>query len=211
MSHSLTHTLVCPACGHVQEFTAWASIDPATDPALRVALLDGKLEMLGCAACQVATRVAFDTLYHDSRRGFMIWLCHQSERLEPPDPRVPATYRFRIVRSVPSLVEKIRIFEDQIDDRLIELFKVNLWSSLTPKQREPDGRLYYAGALLPGDPRMEFIIVRSNGTDRLLISRTEQFQPFARRVADLVQVPLVPHTWWLINEEYAVAELTRQR
>lgn len=205
----MIHTVVCPVCGHAQEFTAWASITPDLDPHLRSALLEGQLEAFACAACQALTRVAFDTLYHDMPHAFMIWLCHQNEPLEAPDQRLPAHYRFRVVRTVPSLLEKVRIFEDQLDDRVVEMFKVGLWSSLEPRQRGADGRLYYAGTRAEADLQMEFLLVRHDGVERLTISTNRQYLPFVQQVAPLTAAPLAPHAWWLINEEYATAELTR--
>ncbi len=205
----MIHPVVCPACGHAQEFKAWASINPATDPELRSALLEGQLELFVCDACKAQTRVAFDVLYHDMRRTFMIWLCHENETLQPPDRRLPAVYQFRVVRTVPGLVEKIRIFEDQFDDRMMELFKVSLWSTLNAQQRGTNGRLYYAGTQTQVDPQMEFILLRQDGSERLFISKGREFQPFAIQAAGLMAKPLSSHTWWNINEEYAAAELTK--
>jgi hypothetical protein len=211
MSQPSIHSVTCPACGHVQPFTAWGSINAAIEPSLRAALLDGQLEVFACAACRKLTRMAFDTLYHDMENRFMIWLAHEGDPLDPPDQRLPAEYRFRVVRTMPGLIEKVRIFEDGFDDRLMELFNVALWSSLEPQQRGSDGRLYYAGTRAAADPNMEFLLIRPESVDRLRVSKAEQFLPFQQQVSHALQVATPAHVWLNINEEYATAILTRPR
>jgi hypothetical protein len=208
MSQPFIHHVTCPECGNARPVTAWGSINASIDPALRAALLNGQMEIFYCDSCRKLLRLAFDTLYHDMQRQFMIQLAHQGDPSEPPDKRLPRDYRFRTVRTMPSLIEKVCIFEDGFDDRLIELFKVALWSSVPPQQRGSDGRLYYAGIPAANISDVEFLVVHPDRVERLRVSIEEQIAPFQKRFSTLLQTPPPPHMWLTISEEYATAILT---
>ena len=70
-------------------------------------------------------------IYHDMDRQFMIWLVLERKN-DPPTFRTEFLeaygaalnqYQLRIVTSWDELTEKIRIFEERLDDTIIEFFK----------------------------------------------------------------------------------------
>lgn len=117
--------------------TVCATVNGTLDPSLKEQLLSGELLEWQCAGCGAQRLNVHPILYHDMNHAFLIyWI---SEPYAPTLPALAAAvpseqecqsfralqpdYRFRVVREFDDLVEKIRIFESELDDRAIEWMK----------------------------------------------------------------------------------------
>jgi hypothetical protein len=77
-----------------------------------------------------------DLLYHDMQMRVIIFEQYSShdimDQLETLKQQCPPStfqdYRFRIVKSRRGLIEKILIFQDGFDDRVVELMKLSVIS-----------------------------------------------------------------------------------
>jgi hypothetical protein len=148
-------------------------------------------------------------LYHDMQKRLMFWLW-----LEPGDPDLSSVpfppnllkeYQFRIVTSRNQLIEKIRIFDSALDDRIIEFLKLLLQTEASQRQRPINGELLF-GALEPG----------SDGTDsiafELLTETGSQGFAMPRPAYDQVSTSISPKlpslasqagSWLRINRAFA--------
>jgi hypothetical protein len=119
--------VTCKQCAKEHPFTAWESLNVTLDRKAKDQLLKGDLTRFECPDCGWSGNVVYPMLYHDMEKHFMIWLWTESGDLEPTS--VPPTqlmrddYRFRIVGTCIQLIEKVRVFDTDLDDRLLELFK----------------------------------------------------------------------------------------
>ncbi len=132
MTSSQQGQVSCPSCSHRQVFTQWSSLNATTDPHLKTELLNSALTTLHCPHCGARTAVEYDLLYHDMQRKLAVWLkypdsqghCRVDERAAIAFSELADGYTTRRVSNLPELLEKIRIFDDGLDDCLVELAKV---------------------------------------------------------------------------------------
>ena len=140
-------TATCPQCKEPGEFTVWSSINTTLDPDKKAAVMDGSLFLFTCPKCGAKTIAVYPCLYHDMEKKLMIYLAptdaafqdamRSSATTADNDlmKTVGAGYIRRIVRTVNELREKVMIFEAGLDDRIVELFKSLLETSM--KAQDP--------------------------------------------------------------------------
>ncbi len=120
---------VCQKCGKQHKVDIYKSINTATDPDLKAAVLDGNLFLWECPDCGTGNLVAYDCLYHDPDEKFMVWMLPFGEPEGPEkdaimrQARAMGDYRLRIVSNAGDLMEKVMIFDAGLNDRCIELVK----------------------------------------------------------------------------------------
>lgn len=152
MSSGNQVSLDCPNCRETQDVQVWASVNVTVDPQLKEPLFDRTLNSISCV-CGHTTEVAHDLLYHDMDLRFQVWL-----RYPEPDGTITLAapileaaqtimddYTFRVVRSRNQLIEKIQIFDDGLDDRVIELLKFMIWRAMPRRDDYRRDLLLYAG------------------------------------------------------------------
>ena len=68
-----TRTMIqCPNCGQPNEAVVENLIDVSSNPALKSALLSGRLNAVNCSSCGVSSAVAAPLLYHDAENELLI-------------------------------------------------------------------------------------------------------------------------------------------
>lgn len=135
MSLPATQILKCPRCGKESETLLWQSINVSLDKNLKRKLFSGKLNKFNCEHCGNQCQVEHDLLYHDMKKEFMVWLkfpdsegkiLMDSKPLET-SAALSKNYKLRFVTTWRHLLEKISIFDANLDDRAIEFVKWGLW------------------------------------------------------------------------------------
>lgn len=137
MSQHRTENIVCPACNKRDTIKIYEAIDSA-DVAARKRVLDGSLFAWRCPKCNYRTNTAFNLLYKDEHRHFMVYLAADGDvvgmrnamdniekdfnRLSPSED-IRYSMTRRIVLTSNELREKVMIFESGLDDRIIEVMK----------------------------------------------------------------------------------------
>lgn len=135
MSNYQLEKITCPKCGHAQEIMIYRSINASLDVEARDKLLRNQLFSFTCEECGETTPLLFDCLYHDMEQGLMVWLKPELTKeeleemnegirqMEAIDPSMKVRYRYRIVKTVNELKEKLTIERENLDDRIVELVK----------------------------------------------------------------------------------------
>ncbi len=132
MSRIHRETIQCPQCGKEVEVTLWDSLNGDLDPKAKQELLDGSLFNFVCPECGYETRMDYGVLYHDMTHNVMVYYVAEEAVAEAKsifDSMEDVTgikmpgYRRRIVTNQNALREKAIIFENELDDRVIELIK----------------------------------------------------------------------------------------
>lgn len=128
--------VTCPECNKTQKVKVWDSINVNLDPEQKENIMSGKLFEFTCDECGFTTRVQYPCLYHDMDKSLMIYcipnfsadtksLDKMLNRLKIDSPEHSMeNYKFRIVKDTNKLLEKIRIFDEELDDRVIEIIKI---------------------------------------------------------------------------------------
>ncbi|MDO5844227.1 MAG: CpXC domain-containing protein [Methanocorpusculum sp.] len=142
--------ITCPKCGAKTEFTMYPSFTASSNHDLREKFLDGSLTTLTCSSCGFSGAVEYPMLYHDLDDKFSIYFKPDTAERSVNLPNVLPAHllgdmRLRLVHNQDDFREKIYIFRDKLDDRIIEVVKDAILREMEAKKEEniPDA-LYYA-------------------------------------------------------------------
>jgi hypothetical protein len=157
-------TIICPKCGEKHNFTMYPSINASLDPDLAERYLDGNLTTLTCEKCEFSGIVEYPMLYHDiDKKCSFFFAPDKTDRKVKLSNVLPAhllpEMRLRLVHTTDELREKIFIFRDRLDDRIIETVKDSILREMNIRREEkiPDA-LYYAQDIFScGDRSLIFI------------------------------------------------------
>lgn len=167
MSIEHEEMITCPKCGKTSSFTIWQSLNTMLNPEEKEKVVSGELFRFTCPACGYTAQVDYGFLYHQMEDEMMIYYVQDDEGYEQAYEFCTGKktngeesefkvfeaygdgmkdYLYRIVRSQNRLREKIRIFDDGKDDRIIELMKVFISVSIGKQHPElEEFELYYDG------------------------------------------------------------------
>ena len=150
MSLESKEIIKCPECGKDNEFIVWQSLNGDLDPDAKQQLLDGTLFRFKCECCGYESNIVYPILYNDMSNNVMIYFVKEDEIEEIKSSfafksefgQAMADYRTRIVTDQNSLREKAIIFENKLDDRVVEIIKLIYFSNL--RQTQPDAKVEVA-------------------------------------------------------------------
>lgn len=137
MSISEKQTIKCPACGEISDLTVWESITADDSPDLKSDLLAGKINIFRCACGQKALFPS-PILYTDDAKKLVVSFSPQTDDAEKRklfeeikkssresgELENYAGYNLRFVTSYNELLEKILIFDNNLDDKVLEVIKL---------------------------------------------------------------------------------------
>ena len=143
MSRRNEVSIICPQCKREHPFLIWESVNTKLNPELKEAILDGSMFIFECPTCGATTNVDYDFLYHEMEDQIMLQYVSSEEHAQEAfemwtndEPENPVRvfredgYIIRIVRTRNELLEKIAIFDEDLDDRIIELYKIFVLASV---------------------------------------------------------------------------------
>jgi hypothetical protein len=115
--------------------TVYPLVDSNRNPKLKQKILNGEFFVRHCSNCDEKMMIWHDTMYQDHEKGFLIYLTNdvveisktmEWTRDEKNIGHMPEDTRIRIVQNQNQLKEKLNLFEYELDDRVIELIKLQL-------------------------------------------------------------------------------------
>ncbi|MEG0177088.1 CpXC domain-containing protein [Anaerorhabdus sp.] len=129
MSKSSTRIFTCPKCGKEYEIQIWESINVEQDPDLKEKLFHNEVFKVECPHCHDVYQVLYPCLYHNPETKVMVWLVDEKiekELIENTKLKFDyiSGYKYRFCKKIMEFVEKIRILEDGLDDRIVEMAKM---------------------------------------------------------------------------------------
>ena len=129
----------CPACDRPCECRLVQSINTRTNPAAKVQLLAGELNVLACP-CGRRTQLAATVLFHDPDADYWCQVCPGGDRAlaegEAAFRVAGASGTQRLVPSLNALVEKVKLLDAELEDWAIEMTKVLLLASREDRDLE---------------------------------------------------------------------------
>lgn len=129
MTVSGTVRVRCPACQREHDAKLVQSINTRQDAALKAQLLAGDLNVLACE-CGKRTLLSATLLYHDPDRDYFCQACPGGEAAmaqgEVAFKTIGDTGIRRLVPTQNALVEKVKLLDANLDDRVVEVLKVLL-------------------------------------------------------------------------------------
>ena len=126
----------------------WRSLNTTLDPAGKSKVLSGELFQFKCPTCGSVSNVVYPMLYHQMEDQIMIHLVLSDEDVAEatesfdkiadgtmmPGADMESDYTFRLVGNQNQLREKVYIFDQGLDDRVIEMIKLCLKSTMMVNQ-----------------------------------------------------------------------------
>lgn len=198
--------ITCPKCGEKQSFTMYPSLNASANPGLAEKFLEGSLTMLTCESCGFSGAVEYPMLYHDLEKKFSVFFAPDREDRVAELPNVLPAHllpemRLRLVHSQDDLREKIFIFRDCLDDRVVETVKDSVLREMQARKEEnlPD-TLFYAQDMFQCEGR-SLIFVPKRGSAYL--------EPLRIPFATYEKIQMLMHGIWerQVNG-YAVVDRT---
>lgn len=157
MSQTAKLMCECPKCKFNHEVSLYESINVTLSPELKDKLFRGELFKYRCPECSFDFLINHKCLYHDMKKRYMIYLIPDSENTEElassivenlknltgPDTvdsikKEMASYKLRIVNEPNRLIEKIKILDQDINDKVIELCKMVIMFNYLKNSNAPD-------------------------------------------------------------------------
>ncbi|WP_097005323.1 CpXC domain-containing protein [Lacrimispora amygdalina] len=122
MSRYHNAEIICPVCKKKNIVRVWDSVNVDINPEIKEDILSGKFNHSICPSCNVEINCVYGFLYHDMKHRYMVGIEHDyTTALLMTD--CPDGYRFRRVKDINGLIEKINIFELELNDIVIEMVK----------------------------------------------------------------------------------------
>lgn len=167
MSINTKQSVKCPKCSQMTDVTVWSSVTVGDSADLKADLLARKINMFKCPSCEFNALMPNPMLYHDEDRKLMISFAptndpvikesmfeniressRKSGELEKLDG-----YNLRFVTDYNELLEKVLIFDNGLNDKVIEVLKLMILSQDVDKSEQ---RVCRFGKLC--DDGLEFMI-----------------------------------------------------
>ncbi len=205
-------TVTCPKCQKEHPFTVWNSINTSLDPQMKEAVKNRSAFLFECPSCGEKTYADYGFLYHQMEDKIMIYYVTSDENSEEVynmltgnDPAGmicdmrKQNYLIRIVRSQNELREKIAIFDEGLDDRIIEIFKIFILAAFQDKHPycESVEILYF------NDQGENYVQIISDGKTQGSAQIPESFyeelcQKYAEKIPDIrADEPYIDRQWAL--------------
>lgn len=171
MTQWKTSQVSCPACCEIGSFKMCTSIDLEESPSLKEDIFSRKLFHFSCPNCGEDIMVAYNCTLTDEKNKLIIALI--TDKTEPFETSklLVEGYRLRIVHSINEFAEKAALAEDDVDDKVIELYKLMLEDQF---EEERSGSeilgIYYGGRNFDEDSLLFYIITGNAENCRATLS-----------------------------------------
>lgn len=186
-------TVNCPACLEDSNFKIFSHIDGTQNPELKEQIFSREIFKFACPKCGEEILVAYDCTFTDTEGKYVVALVSDTE--ETSSNLMVDGHKLRIVRTINEFVEKIAAFEDEIDDKVIELYKIMLEDQF--EDERPDAKIlgiYYGGRDFAQNSLLFFVITENAENCRAYLSIEtyeaieKQFAAASEKYADASEI-----------------------
>ncbi len=212
MSINTKQSVKCPQCSQMSDITVWSSITVKDSPDLKSDLLAGKVNMFRCPSCEHIALMPNPMLYHDEERKLMISFAptndpvvkeqmftnikdssKDSDELEKLDG-----YNLRFITDYNELLEKILIFDSDLNDKVIEVIKLMILSQDVDKSEQRNCRF---GKVC--DDGLEFMI--HDFIENQVYTSTVPKSSYETVFKSLIESGMKPYSfdWEIVDGAYA--------
>lgn len=131
MAKRVMKPLTCPHCKAETEMESWDSVNVSLNSAMKESIKNGTFFDWTCPECGKSARIFYPFLYIDMLNRFMIWTGDpKSLNHDLYNKMTLDGYKFRYVRILPELGEKITLLENEIDDYALETMKYSMMQAI---------------------------------------------------------------------------------
>ncbi len=212
MSINLKQSVKCPQCSQMSEVTVWSSITVKDSSDLKSDLLLGKINMFKCPSCEHIALMPNPMLYHDEDKKLMISFSPTNDPIikEQMFSDIKETskdsgelqkldgYNLRFVADYNELLEKVLIFDNDLNDKAIEVIKLMILSQDVDKSEQRNCRF---GKVC--DDGLEFMI--HDFIENQVFTSTVPKSSYDSVYTSLIESGMKPYSfdWEVVDPTYA--------
>ncbi len=127
-------------CETVVEAEFPEEYDMGNDPSVEPSIFEGTFMSVKCPDCGKILKPEFPVRIFDKSRGIDLFMVPELERTAYLRNKITYPQANRVVIGYPELVEKLLLYKEQLDDRIVESIKYLL---LTKAESEEDILIYF--------------------------------------------------------------------
>lgn len=212
MSINLKQSVKCPKCEHMSDVTVWSSITVKDSMDLKSDLLAGKINMFKCPSCEHIGLMPHPMLYHDEDKRLMISFSptndpvlkekmfsdiKESSKNSDELDKLEG-YNLRFVTEYNEMLEKILIFDNELNDKAIEVIKLMILSQDIEKSEQRNCRF---GKVC--DDGIEFMI--HDTIENQIYTSTVPKSSYDTVYTSLIESGMKPYSfdWEVVDPTYA--------
>ncbi|MEG0657705.1 CpXC domain-containing protein [Anaerorhabdus sp.] len=212
MSKSSTRMFTCPKCGKDYEIEIWESINVELDPDLREKLFHNEIFKVECPHCHDVYQVVHPCLYHDPENKIMVYLIDDKiEKELEANPKIPFDvipgYTYRYCKKIMEFVEKVRILEEGLDDRIVEMAKMFCEKQIIDSKKATLEEIEFTVYNTRRENMVEIISVLKEEPVRMQLNY-EQFEEIFLREEDGYEIE--PNRFVRVNRNWMLDRATRE-
>ena len=132
MTNEIKLEVTCVHCLGVGEKQLYPIIN-RQDLEAKQNIFEEDLFLYRCPHCGHYQRISYECMYYDEKLKYAVVLSHDGHRFLKKVKIDLTAYQLRFVKSVSELKEKIVIKENGLDDRIVEIMKHNIQTTLRSK------------------------------------------------------------------------------
>lgn len=212
MSINLKQSVKCPECSQMSDVTIWSSITVKDSSDLKADLLAGKINMFKCPSCEHIALMPNPMLYHDEDRKLMISFSPTNDPVikEQIFSNIKDSsknsgelnnlegYNLRFLTEYNELLEKILVFDNDLNDKVIEVLKLMILSQDVEKSEQRNCRF---GKVC--DDGLEFMI--HDFIENQVYTSTVPKSSYDTIYTSLIESGMKPYSfdWEIVDPTYA--------
>lgn len=131
--------MTCPRCGERKMMKRYRIINGSQKPKMKEKILKNRVFYFECNNCRLEAPLTYPSVYIDSKKKLAVLLTPEMEeetrKLMQELGALPG-YKKRLVDNINDLKEKIMIAENRLDDRVIELVKIEYIRQLEKEMKD---------------------------------------------------------------------------
>lgn len=211
MSLNTEQSIRCPKCGQMKSMTVWQSVR-AEDTDLKADILKRKLNIFECDICGAQALYPEPLLYTDDDKKLMLTFapCPDKETAKKMYEEIRDTsrksgelenlsgYNLRFVSDYNDLMEKVLIFDNDLNDKVIEFIKMLI---LSQEPEKASKRKIIFGK--KENNEIEFLV--QDMSDGMMYTSKVPMLTYDTVLEQLKQtgVKMYSFDWEIVNTEYA--------
>ena len=212
MSINTKQSVKCPKCSQMSDVTVWSSITVKDSQDLKSDLLAGKVNMFRCACCEHIALMPNPMLYHDEERKLMISFAPTNDPFvkekmfndikesskDSGELEKLEGYNLRFITDYNELLEKILIFDNDLNDKVVEVIKLMILSQDVDKSEQRNCRF---GKVC--DDGLEFMI--HDTIENQVYTSTVPKSSYETVYKSLIESGMKPYSfdWEIVDGTYA--------
>ena len=131
--------MTCPRCGERKQMKRYQVINATQKPKMKDKILKNQIYYFECDNCHLEAPLTYPSVYIDSKKKLALLLTpemeEESEKLTVEVGDLPG-YKKRLVDNINDFKEKIMIAENRLDDRVMELVKIEYIRQLEKEMKD---------------------------------------------------------------------------